>query len=99
MFACPLLQVSSKEVIWSNGSWISAQHAIFPDTSSSSNDLLTAALLSNGVPLVTDMPTHVAKGFQLYSGSITTLTSQIARSFLSRPDHKVCLTAGPGSFH
>ena len=92
------MQVSSKEVLWSNGKWISPQQAIFPDTRCSGDVLLTSALLANDVPLVTDMPRHVMEGFLQYASGITILTPELARSLLSRQQHNICLTGKPGGY-
>ncbi len=55
-----------------------------------------AALLANGLPLVTEMPSYVMESILKYASGITMLTPELARGFLSRRQHKVCLADRPG---
>ncbi|KAK9856110.1 hypothetical protein WJX84_004825 [Apatococcus fuscideae] len=89
-------EVSSRDVLWSNGKWISPQQAMFPDKTCMESSLLTAALLANGLPVVTEMPKHVMEGILQHASGITMLTPQLVRSFLSRKHHKLQLTDQPG---
>lgn len=91
-----LLQVSNRDVLWCNGTWISPQQAMFPDKTCMESPLLTSALLANGLPLVTDMPAHVMDGILQYASGITMLSPQLVRSFLCRGHHKLQLKDQPG---
>ena len=84
-------------MLWSDGKWISPQQAMFPDKTCMESPLLAAALLANGLPLVTEMPKHVMEGILQHASGVTVLTPELVRSFLSRKPHKLQLTDQPGA--